>query len=118
MVAFTVNRGGEFKVMAEPYGRNSVCDRMVFRCYASRPGVMVTAATSAMRHELVEADQPTKATKLTLVGSMQRDEQQMDRPQKIIEEFDSLRRPENDVAPSVENLKEMLWGEAEDCSIT
>lgn len=117
MVAFTVNTGGEFKVMAEPYGRNSVCDRMVFRCYASRPGVMVTAATSAMRHELVEADQPTKATKLTLVGSMQRDELQMDRPQKIIEEFDSLRRPEFDVAPSVENLKEMLWGEAEDCSI-
>jgi hypothetical protein len=117
MVAFTVVRGGEFKILAEMYGRHTTVNRMVFRCYTSRPGVIVSAATSTIRHMLVEPVTAPKAQKISLVGCGDVSTFHMDKPDKIHEEFDSLRKPEYDLAPGIEGIREIFEVEAKDCSV-
>jgi len=109
MVAFTVTAGCEFKLVCEVPTVDTQVDRMIFRCYSSRPNVTVSASTSLMRHRLVEPDGPPRGQKLTLVGcakSMNRG--QDDVPSFLDEEHDSMRKPEHDMALGWSELKQDL----------
>lgn len=104
MVAFTATSGAEFKILAEFPDKDVCIDRMVFRCYASRPSVMVTAATASFRHMLVEPTEPPKAKRFTFVGTGKIDPRFADRPEELEDEFDSLRKPEFDIDPGIKSL--------------
>jgi len=107
MVAFTVNRGCEFKVVAELPTSRAKVDRMIFRCYSSRPNVIVTAGTALMRHSLVQSSRPPKAQKLTFVGvRVPKNSSERDAPLQLDEEHDTMRKPEFDIDPGWEDLKE------------
>jgi len=115
MVAFQVTRGGEFKIVAEfPDGKSKV-GRMIFRCYASRPNVMVTANTMFRSHLLVVPVEPPRAIKLSLVGTMHpEDMDDPDAPVWINSEHDAMRKPEFDVDPGWSTLAKEV---KEDCSV-
>jgi len=107
MVAFTVLQGGEFKIVVEFPDLNIKIDRLIFRCYTSRPGCMITASTALTSHQLVLPVEPPKARKLTLVGSVRAD--RVDRtyaPQPLDEAHDCMRKPEFDIAPGWRELKQ------------
>jgi len=115
MVAFTVRRGGEFRLVAEFPDQTSRVERMIFRCYTSRPGCIVTASAALMKHSLVMPVEPAKATRLTLVGCTREDRlDRTDAPEKLDEEHDCLRKPEFDMPPGWKDLKEEF---RQDCSV-
>lgn len=113
MVAFTVTRGGEFKIVAELPTLDTQLDRMIFRCYTSRPNVVVTAFTALKKHNLTEPTEPPRATRLTVVGSGHAKNGIDDEPGRLDEEHDSLRKPEFDYGVSWEELR----NDVKECSL-
>mmetsp|Transcript_2749 Transcript_2749/g.6486 ORF Transcript_2749/g.6486 Transcript_2749/m.6486 type:complete len:787 (+) Transcript_2749:118-2478(+) len=97
MVAFTVTRGGEYLIVAELPSGTSRVERMIFRCYASQPHVMVAAHKMSRKHRLVESRALPGASRLSLVGLMQPDGLDKDQPVQIDWEYDAMRKPEFDL---------------------
>jgi len=115
MVAFTVLKGGEFKLVVEFPDLYVKVDRMIFRCYTSRPQCMVTAAAALAKHYLVDPTGPPKAQRATLVGSVRPDRlDTVYAPQALDDEHDCLRKPEFDIAPGWKDLQNEFQ---QDCSI-
>lgn len=115
MVAFTAMRGGSFRLVAEFPDAQTAVDRMVFRCYASRPNVTVTAAAATMKHMLVQPQTPPKARKLTMVGCVRQDQlDEVDEPMPLNEEHDCMRKPEFDIDLGWQDLKEEF---KQDCCV-
>jgi len=114
MVAFSVNRGGEFKITAElPDGKTHV-NKMVFRCYATRPHVMVSASAMSRKHMLVDTKELPGASRLSLVGLMEPDGKDKDAPIHLDWEHDGLRKPEFDIEPGLTSMVKEIQ---EDCSV-
>jgi len=107
MVAFTVLRGGEFKLVAEFPNHMVKVNRMIFRCYTSQPNVTVTASAASVNHMLVIPPGPPKAQKVTFVGCVRPDRlDHKDQPQYLDEEHDCLRKPEFDFDPGWKDLQD------------
>jgi len=105
MVAFNCTRGGEFKIIAEVPSAQSVCKRMVFRCYASRPGVQVNASAALRRHVVVDPIEPPKAVKWSFVGAVAPENMlNTDEPDPFDKKYDSLRQPAFDMHESIEDV--------------
>mmetsp|Transcript_33416 Transcript_33416/g.76343 ORF Transcript_33416/g.76343 Transcript_33416/m.76343 type:complete len:860 (-) Transcript_33416:80-2659(-) len=105
MVAFNCTRGGEFKITAEVPYADTVCQRMVFRCYSSRPGVQVNAAAALRRHVVVDPIEPPRAVKWSFVGSVAPEKLlSTDEPEPFDKKYDSLRQPAFDVHESIEEV--------------
>eukprot|EP00443_Scrippsiella_acuminata_P020971 CAMPEP_0115188710 /NCGR_PEP_ID=MMETSP0270-20121206/11149_1 /TAXON_ID=71861 /ORGANISM="Scrippsiella trochoidea, Strain CCMP3099" /LENGTH=731 /DNA_ID=CAMNT_0002601897 /DNA_START=67 /DNA_END=2259 /DNA_ORIENTATION=- len=108
MVAFKVLRGGEYRLVVE-FARHEMggVNRMIFRCYSSRPNVNVSASAAMYRHVLIAPTGPPKAVKLTFVGSVRPDRlDHLHRPQHLDEEHDCLRKAEFDFDPGWSDLKD------------
>lgn len=119
MVAFCCKRGGEYKIVAEFPSKRSHVARMVFRCYSSKPGVMVSAGVATTRHLLVESYEPPKAYKFTLVGcktpeQMYQEDIKLDAPEPHNYARDRLRKKEDDENTGFSEFTEEL---REDCSV-
>jgi len=115
MVAFTVMKGGEFRLVAELADANAVLNRMIFRCYASKQNVTVTAGAASNRHALVNPQVQAKARRLSLVGCARPDRlDRPDEPQPLGNEEDCMRKPEFDIDLGWQDLKEEFQ---QDCSI-
>eukprot|EP00928_Gymnodinium_smaydae_P087374 TRINITY_DN71644_c0_g1_i1.p1 TRINITY_DN71644_c0_g1~~TRINITY_DN71644_c0_g1_i1.p1 ORF type:complete len:778 (+),score=156.82 TRINITY_DN71644_c0_g1_i1:146-2479(+) len=123
MVAFCVRNGGEFKIVAEFTDERGApktkINRMIFRCYSTKPNVTVSAGASSMRHALVNPLEPPRAVKWTLVGCQR--EELYDagilpryQPQYLDDETDSMRKPEHDLNPGIGALTEEF---RQDCSV-
>lgn len=102
MVSFCCRRGGEYKIVAEFPSKRSHVPRMIFRCYSSKPGVMVSAGVATVKHLLVEPMVPPKAYKFTLNGcmtveQMRRQGLKLDEPEPFDYTRDHLRKAEDDV---------------------
>uniref|UniRef100_A0A7S0FYE2 Calpain catalytic domain-containing protein n=1 Tax=Pyrodinium bahamense TaxID=73915 RepID=A0A7S0FYE2_9DINO len=109
VVAFSVIEGCEFKILAEVPTLDTKVDRLIFRCYSSRPNVTVSAGTGLMKHALVEPNGPPRGQKRTLVGVAPPNKWgQDDVPMPLDEEHDSLRKPEFDMAIGWSELKQDL----------
>mmetsp|Transcript_158587 Transcript_158587/g.508774 ORF Transcript_158587/g.508774 Transcript_158587/m.508774 type:complete len:1445 (+) Transcript_158587:179-4513(+) len=101
MVAFKSNRGGTFRIMAEMQ-EGARCERLIFRCYSSVPGVTVTAAAGMQRHLLAEPQGPAAASKWSLVGCVRPERlPRGDLPLPVEEDLDTLRRLEHERQCSV-----------------
>mmetsp|Transcript_67445 Transcript_67445/g.140935 ORF Transcript_67445/g.140935 Transcript_67445/m.140935 type:complete len:687 (-) Transcript_67445:27-2087(-) len=107
MVVFNVVQGGEFKLVVEFPDLASKVNRMIFRCYASKPNVHVTAAAATFRHSLVISPEPPKAQKMSFVGctNLERLENTWT-PESLDEDHDCLRKPEFDIDTGWKELKE------------
>lgn len=103
VVAFTAVGGGEFRVVATLPDAVSI-ERMIFRCYSSKPDVRVSAADSDS-HALVASKGPSKAQRLTMVGAGV-DAVADDQPGLLDKDHDSLRKPEFDIDPGWQELKD------------
>mmetsp|Transcript_32754 Transcript_32754/g.83133 ORF Transcript_32754/g.83133 Transcript_32754/m.83133 type:complete len:692 (-) Transcript_32754:130-2205(-) len=115
MIAFTVLRGGEFRLVAEFPDHKTMANRMIFRCYSSKPNVHVSAAAATVKHMLVLPREPPKAQKLTFVGCMRLDRvEHRDKPQYLNEDHDCLRKPEFDIDTGWSDLKEEIQ---RDCTL-
>lgn len=119
MVAFCCRRGGEYKVVAEFPTKQSQVHRMIFRCYSSKPGVVVSAGVATTRHLLVETMEPPKAYKFTLSGcasgeQLQRRGMKLDEPEPFDYTRDHLRRAEDDVNTGWYDLQQEV---RQDCSL-
>lgn len=102
MVAFSVKNGGQYKLETMLPSKNTVVNRMVFRCYTNRPGVMVSAVPASMQHMLVTPVEPPKAVKLTLVGFIRQELYENGQVPKGSPEYfditrDSMRKAEYDL---------------------
>jgi len=97
MVAFSVTRGGEYLIVAELPDGTSHVERMIFRCYASHPYVMVAARKMSRKHLLVQSRELPGASRLSLVGLMQPANMDKDQPVRIDWEYDAMRKPEFDL---------------------
>jgi len=114
MVAFSVRRGGEFLITAElPDGKRHI-NRMIFRCYASRPNVMVAAHKMSRRHLLVKPRELPACGRLSLIGLMEPDGADTDKPIELDWEHDAMRKPEFDMEGGFRSLVNEV---KEDCSI-
>ncbi|CAE7247415.1 ALG10B [Symbiodinium natans] len=109
MLAFTVSRGGEYLIVAELPSGTSHVERMIFRCYASQPYIMVAAHKMSRKHKLVQARSLPGASRLSLVGLMQPEGLDKDQPVHIDWEYDAMRKPEFDPL-------ELLLEEVQSCS--
>jgi hypothetical protein len=115
MAAFRVKRGGRFLVeVCFPAGKPESISGAIFRCYSTKPGVIVTGFSTAgkKRHGLISPEQSQiTAEKLTPVGSEDpREMENPDDPTPFDADEDGLRRSEEDVNTAWKDLKE-------DCSI-
>eukprot|EP00930_Biecheleria_cincta_P047078 TRINITY_DN3256_c0_g2_i1.p1 TRINITY_DN3256_c0_g2~~TRINITY_DN3256_c0_g2_i1.p1 ORF type:complete len:862 (-),score=133.87 TRINITY_DN3256_c0_g2_i1:360-2945(-) len=97
MVAFSANRGSEFLVTAELPDVTSSVHRMIFRCYANRPAVMVSASAMSRKHMLVDRQEPAGASRLSLVGLLESEGDTRDEPVMLDWEQDCMRKPEFDM---------------------
>eukprot|EP00747_Dinoflagellata_sp_TGD_P164138 gnl/TRDRNA2_/TRDRNA2_183647_c0_seq1.p1 gnl/TRDRNA2_/TRDRNA2_183647_c0~~gnl/TRDRNA2_/TRDRNA2_183647_c0_seq1.p1 ORF type:complete len:658 (-),score=108.04 gnl/TRDRNA2_/TRDRNA2_183647_c0_seq1:93-2066(-) len=96
MVAFKVNKGGQYKITCEVPSKSQI-RRMVFRCYMSQPNCQVNAST-AIKHFLAEPLEPPRAVRWTLCGSIRQDQlDNPDEPEPYKAELDSMRKPEHDL---------------------
>jgi len=115
MAGFTATRGGDFKVVVELADSSVKIDRMIFRCYASKPNVRVFAATATASHALAVPSAPPAGQRLSFVGSVRPERvDRTDAPEYLNEEHDCLRKPEFDIDPGWTDLKEELQ---RDCSL-
>lgn len=114
MVAFSANRGSEFLVTAELPDGTSHVNRMIFRCYANRPSVMVSASTMSRKHKLVERHEPTGASRLSLVGLLEPEGDSRNEPVMLDWEHDCMRKPEFDIEPGFSSLVKEV---KEDCAV-
>lgn len=115
MVAFTAMRGGEFRLVAEFASPVIMVNRMIFRCYASKPNVSVSAGAAIMKHCLVNPMEPPKARKLSFVGCVRPDRlDKPDEPVQLNDEHDCMRKPEFDIDLGWQDLKEEIQ---QDCSV-
>jgi hypothetical protein len=110
MVALHVRRGAKIKVVAEfPDGHVQQCDKSVFRVYCSHPGFLVSAMVATRRHKLgkVEDGETTAAVNWTLVGAVDASLMEYpDRPNEFDPELDGMRKPEQDINKSWQDLKQ------------
>lgn len=105
MVCFCAVEGCEFRVVAEFPNHSVAVDRLIFRCYASMPGVQVTASTSTSRHSLVEPIEQPKGVKWSLVGAIKPDNVlRHTKPDDFDAENDCLRQPKHDFHPGLDEL--------------
>jgi len=114
MVAFSVNRGGEFKITAELADGKTHINKMVFRCYSSRPNVMVSASAMNRKHLLVETDELPGGSRLSLVGLMEPEGRDKDKPVYLDWEHDGMRKAEFDIEPGWTSMVKEVQ---EDCSV-
>jgi hypothetical protein len=112
MVAFTASQGGEFKILVELEDSGVHIKSMIFRCYASKQHVSVTASKSLAAHKLADPVHPPKAWKMTFVGCGNLTVN--DKPSHLDEEHDSMRKPEFDLPVGWKELKAQV---KEECSI-
>jgi len=114
MVGFRAIAGGTWKVVAEfTHGPNEVAQKMIFRCYSSRPGVEATAQVGGRRHLLVKTTEldPYHAVKWSLVGSVPPTAMENpDEPMELDPYYDSMRQAEWDVSKTWKEVKD-------DCSV-
>lgn len=92
MVAFSVNRGGEYLIVAELPQETSHVERMIFRCYASQPYVMVAAHRMTRRHLLAKPVKLPGASKLSFVGLMEPAGFDKDKPVPLDWDYDAMRK--------------------------
>lgn len=115
MVAFRMRKGCTVALVCEFPDEKSSTDRMIFRCYATHPEVVVTARSASVTHMLVEPIETPRALRQTFVGVMNlRDTEAVNKPQKLDEEHDCMRKPEYDMEIG---LADLVKDVRNDCSL-
>lgn len=103
MVVFVAKQGGKFKIMAEFGPEYSQIRHVVFRVYATQPGLTVSARSATVRHNLTNEGEPDEvAVKGTFVGCanpMRRFRE--DEPEPFSRLADGLQRPQEEGACAV-----------------
>jgi hypothetical protein len=102
MVAFKSLRGGRYLVIAEFPNKSAVCDKLIFRCYTSRPDSNASVGTGWAGHSIVDPVDYPGAVKWSIVGSVpiQRLKNKFG-PEPYDANTDCLRKPEHDEAACV-----------------
>jgi hypothetical protein len=114
MLAFSCRHGCKVKVIAEfadggaTSGASQHCEKAIFRCYCTVPDFICTVGVATKRHCLgaCPPGETPGAVKWSLVGSV--DDALMENPDQPMEfdpETDCLRKPDQDVNNSWNDLK-------------
>jgi len=114
MVCFSVTRGGEYLIVAELPQETSHVERMIFRCYASQPYVMVAAHRMTRRHLLAKPVRLPGASRLSFVGLMEPEGFDKDKPVALDWEYDAMRKAMFDLDTGWDGLVKEVQ---EDCVI-
>jgi len=114
MVCFSVTRGGEYLIVAELPQETSHVERMIFRCYASQPYVMVAAHRMTRRHLLAKPNRLPGASRLSFVGLMEPEGFDKDKPVALDWEYDAMRKAMFDLDTGWDGLVKEVQ---EDCVI-
>lgn len=96
MVAFSSAKGGYFKIMVE-MPKHARCDKLIVRCYSSVQSVDFHVNPSYSRHHLGIPQGPPRASRASLVGTVDRSRLALPGvPEPLDEDLDAVKRRHKD----------------------
>eukprot|EP00930_Biecheleria_cincta_P033696 TRINITY_DN23344_c0_g1_i1.p1 TRINITY_DN23344_c0_g1~~TRINITY_DN23344_c0_g1_i1.p1 ORF type:complete len:1255 (-),score=151.43 TRINITY_DN23344_c0_g1_i1:69-3833(-) len=96
MVAFSSAKGGFYRIMVE-MPRHARCDKLIVRCYSSVQSVAFHVSPSYSRHRLGIPQGPPRASRASLVGTVDRSRLALPNvPEPLDEDLDAVKSRHKD----------------------